>query len=142
MRPPAPGPRPSTRASWTKFGRNYTDAWAPPFYDAVWIVALAMNLANTLDSTQIRDAMWPAAFHYIGVSGQGDKAFNRWGMQHGEQNGKFAFVDGKIRPYYTGGSNDNIIVFRYEGADGKPTEDGMPLSAAPSAEDFQKLYGE
>lgn len=125
-----------------KFERNYTDAWAPPFYDAVWIVALAMNLANSLDSTEIRDAMWPAAYHYIGVSGQGDKAFNRWGMQHGEQNGKFAFVDGKIEPYYTGGSTDNIIVFRYEDADGNPTEDGLPRSAAPSAEDFEKLYGE
>ena len=138
------GPRAAdfTRSFHDKFGRNYTDAWAPPFYDAVWIVALAMNLANSLDSTAIRDAMWPAAYHYIGVSGRGDKGFNRWGMQHGEQNGKFAFVDGKIEPYYSGGSTDNIITFRYEDADGNPTEDGIPLAVAPSEEEFGQLYGE
>lgn len=124
-----------------KFGRKYTDAWAPPFYDAVWIVSIAMNMAHSIDSKKIRDAMWPAAYHYIGVSGQGDKGFNRWGMQHGEQNGKFSFVKGKIEPYYTAGSTDNIIVFKYEGADGKPTEDGIPRAVAPSEDELESLYG-
>lgn len=125
-----------------KFGRKYTDAWAPPFYDAVWIVSIAMNMANSLDSKTIRDAMWPAAYRYNGVSGQGDKGFNRWGMQHGEQNGKFSLINGKIEPYYTGGSTDNIIVFRYEDPDGNPSEDGIPRAVAPSEDELKSLYGQ
>lgn len=123
-----------------KFGRMYTDAWAPPFYDAVWIVATAMNLANSLDSTEIRNAMWPAAYHYLGVSGLGDKGFNRWGMQHGDQNVQSAFKDGKIEPYFVPGSSNNVLVFRYEDANGVPTTDGIPLAEAPSEDELTKMY--
>ena len=67
-------------------GHIYTDAWGgPPFYDALWIVATAINLANSLDRKKIRDAMFPAAYHYFGVSGNGDKGFNKWGMQASDQ---------------------------------------------------------
>jgi ABC-type branched-subunit amino acid transport system substrate-binding protein len=41
-------------------GKLYTDAWSPPFYD-MWIAAMAMNLANSLDGPKIRDAIWPAS---------------------------------------------------------------------------------
>ena len=123
-----------------KFGRIYTDAWAPPFYDAVWIVATAMNLANSLDSTEIRNAMWPAAYRYSGVSGLGDKGFNRWGMQHGDQNAQAAFMDGKIQPYFVAGSSNNVLIFRYEDANGVPATDGIPLAEAPSEEELKALY--
>lgn len=123
-------------------GKTYTDAWAPPFYDAVWIVANAINLANSLDSTAIRDAMWPAAYHYLGVSGQGDKGFNRWGMQHAEQNAQLTFVGGEMQPYYTAGGSNNVIVFRYADAEGNPMEDGIPLQFAPTEAEFKEMYGQ
>jgi branched-chain amino acid transport system substrate-binding protein len=117
-----------------KHGKVYTDAWAPPFYDAVWIVATAINLANGLDSVKIRDAMWPAAYNYFGVSGAGDKGFNQWGMQAADQHSQLVYKDGKMVPYYIGGSMNNIVEFRY--AD----DQGQPRQLAPSAADFKKLY--
>jgi branched-chain amino acid transport system substrate-binding protein len=114
------------------YGKLYTDAWGPPFYDAVWIVALAINLANSLDRTRIRDAMWPAAYHYLGVSGAGDKGFNKWGMQASDQYEKLVFKDGKQVRLSEG--PENVVIFRY--AD----DQGQPLQFAPTEEDFQKLY--
>ncbi len=32
-----------------RFGKPPSDAWAPPFYDAVWIAAIAVNMANSLE---------------------------------------------------------------------------------------------
>ena len=64
-----------------KFGMEVTDAWVPPFYDAAWIVAIAINMAGSLDSKAIRNAMWPAAYIYQGISAGGDKGFNMRGMQ-------------------------------------------------------------
>jgi branched-chain amino acid transport system substrate-binding protein len=113
-------------------GKLYTDAWGPPFYDAVWIVALAINLANSLDRTKIRDAMWPAAYHYLGVSGAGDKGFNQWGMQASDQYEKMVFNDGKQVRLSDG--PENVVIFRY--AD----DQGQPLQFAPSEEELQKLY--
>jgi branched-chain amino acid transport system substrate-binding protein len=113
-------------------GKLYTDAWGPPFYDAVWIVALAINLANSLDRTKIRDAMWPAAYHYLGVSGAGDKGFNQWGMQASDQYEKLVFKDGKQVRLSEG--PENVVVFRY--AD----DQGQPLQFAPNEEELQKLY--
>ena len=112
-------------------GKLYTDAWGPPFYDAVWIVALAINLANNLDRTRIRDAMWPAAYHYLGVSGAGDKGFNKWGMQASDQY-ELVFKDGKQVRLSEG--PENVVVFRY--AD----DQGQPLQFAPNEEELKKLY--
>jgi hypothetical protein len=114
-------------------GHIYTDAWGgPPFYDALWIVAIAINLANSLDRKKIRDAMWPAAYHYFGVSGNGDKGFNKWGMQASDQYEKLLYKGGKMVPLSAGPSN--VVVFHY-------TDDqGTPLQFTPSEEAFQKLY--
>jgi branched-chain amino acid transport system substrate-binding protein len=112
--------------------RLYTDAWSPPFYDAVWIAATAINLANSLDGSKIRDAMWPASYHYLGVSGNGDKGFNKYGMQASDQYAKQVFKGGKLINMSDG--PENVVVFRY--AD----DQGDPLQFAPSEEDFKKLY--
>ena len=114
-------------------GHIYTDAWGgPPFYDALWIVATAINLANSLDRKKIRDAMWPAAYHYFGVSGNGDKGFNKWGMQASDQYEKLMYKGGKMVPVSSG--TDNIVVFHY-------TDDqGTPLQFAPSEDEFKQLY--
>jgi branched-chain amino acid transport system substrate-binding protein len=114
-------------------GHIYTDAWGgPPFYDALWIVATAINLANSLDRKKIRDAMWPAAYHYFGVSGNGDKGFNKWGMQASDQYEKLVYKGGKMVPVSSG--TDNIVVFHYN------DDQGTPLQFAPSEDEFKQLY--
>ncbi len=116
-----------------KYGHIYTDAWGgPPFYDALWIVATAINLANSLDRKKIRDRLWPAAYHYFGVSGNGDKGFNKWGKQASDQYEKLVYKGGKMVPLSTGA--DNVVVFRYG------DDQGTPLQFAPSEQEFQQLY--
>ena len=47
------GPRAEIRQKFVaRFGKPPADAWAPPFYDAVWIAAIAVNMANTLDGAR------------------------------------------------------------------------------------------
>ena len=112
------------------YGKSYTDAWAPPFYDATWIVATAINLANSLEPQKIRDALWPAAYVYQGVSSNGDKAFNQYGKQPTDTTHPLVFKQGKAVPYGTGG----LIVFRY------PDDRGVARQFAPSEDEFKKLY--
>ena len=40
--------------------------------------------------------MWPAAYHYLGVSGQGDKGFNEYGKQAADQGEGQTYKDGKL----------------------------------------------
>lgn len=115
-----------------RHGKLYTDAWSPPFYDAVWIVASAIHLANDLDRTKIRLAMFPAAYHYLGVSGAGDKGFNKWGMQASDQYEKLVFKNGKQVRLSEGPGN--TVIFRY------PDDQGQALQFEPSEEELQKLY--
>jgi len=117
-----------------KYGKIYTDAWAPPFYDAVWIVANAINSANSLDPTKIRDAMWPAAYHYLGVSGEGDKGFNMYGKQAADQSSGRVYKDGKLVPYQAKAMTKEVIVFRYQG------HEGEALDHAPGQNELTKLY--
>ena len=117
-----------------KYGKVYTDAWAPPFYDAVWIVARAIAQANSLDRRKVRDAMWPAAYNYLGVSGAGDKGFNMWGKQAADQHVQVVFRNGKMEDYFTPGSKNNVVEFRYPGPEGEP------LQFAPSEDEFKKMY--
>jgi len=105
------------------YGKSYTDAWAPPFYDATWIVATAINLANSLEPQKIRNALWPAAYIYQGVSSNGDKAFNQYGKQPTDTTHPLVFKQGKAVPYGTGG----LIVFRY------PDDRGVARQFAPSS---------
>ena len=116
------------------YGKPFTDAWAPPFYDATWIVATAINLANSLDPEKIRDAMWPAAWTYAGVSGHGDKAFNMYGKQPTDTTHPLVYKAGKLTPYQIPGQGGGLIIFRY------PDEQGTPLQFAPTKDDFAKLY--
>jgi branched-chain amino acid transport system substrate-binding protein len=117
-----------------KFGHVPADAWAPPFYDAVWIAAIAVNMAGSLDSTRIRDMMWPAGYHYLGISGQGDKSFNMYGKQAADQGEGQTYKNGKLVTYTPKGAETNIVVFRYAG------EEGVSLDTAPTAAEFAKLY--
>lgn len=130
------GPRANafTKKFVAKFGHSPADAWAPPFYDAVWMAAIAANMANSLSSTRIRDMMWPAAYHYLGISGQGDKGLNMYGKQAADQEEGQTFKNGKLVSYTPKGSKTNIVVFRY------PGEEGAVREAAPSAAEFKKLY--
>jgi branched-chain amino acid transport system substrate-binding protein len=130
------GPRAAafTQRYIAKYGKVYTDAWAPPFYDAVWIVARAISQANSLDRKKIRDAMWPAAYNYLGVSGAGDKGFNMWGKQAADQHTQLVFRNGKMDDYFLPGSRINIVEFRYPGPEGEP------LQFAPSEDEFKKMY--
>ena len=112
------------------YGKSYTDAWAPPFYDAMWIVATAINLANSLEPQKIRDALWPAAYVYQGVSSNGDKAFNMYGKQPTDTTHPLVFKQGKAVPYGSGG----LIVFRY------PDDRGIARQFAPTEDEFKKLY--
>jgi branched-chain amino acid transport system substrate-binding protein len=130
------GPRAAafTQRYIAKYGKVYTDAWAPPFYDAVWIVARAISQANSLDRKKIRDAMWPAAYNYLGVSGAGDKGFNMWGKQAADQHTQLHYRNGKMEDYFLPGSRNNIVEFRY------PGPEGDSLQFAPSEDEFKKMY--
>ena len=72
-------------------------------------------MANSLSSARIRDMMWPAAYHYLGVSGQGDKGFNMYGKQAADQEEGQIYKSGKLVSYTPKGSQTNIVVFRYAG---------------------------
>jgi len=117
-----------------KFGADFNDAWTPPFYDAAWIAAIAINMAKSLDPKEIRNAMWPAAYIVQGVSAGGDKGFNRWGMQALDVTQKLVIRNGEALSYIEEGGTTDMLPFRYEG------EDGVTRQFAPSEEEFMQLY--
>jgi branched-chain amino acid transport system substrate-binding protein len=130
------GPRAAafTQKYIAKYGKVYTDAWAPPFYDAVWIVARAIQQANSIDRKQVRDAMWSAAYNYLGVSGNGDKGFNMWGKQAADQEEQLTYHAGKQASYFVGGSKVNTFEYRY------PGPEGQVLQVAPTVEQLKAMY--
>jgi len=130
------GPRaPEYREKYVqKYGKSFKDPWSPPFYDAAWIVAIAINMANSLDSKAIRNAMWPAAYIYQGVSAGGDKGFNMYGMQALDVTEKQVIRNGVAITYIEEGGTTNLLPFRYEG------EQGITRQFAPTEEEFMKLY--
>lgn len=117
-----------------KFGMEVTDAWVPPFYDAAWIVAIAINMAGSLDSKAIRNAMWPAAYIYQGISAGGDKGFNMRGMQALDVTQKKVIRKGEAIPYIEKGGTTSMLPFRYAG------EEGITRQYAPTEEEFQKIH--
>jgi branched-chain amino acid transport system substrate-binding protein len=124
---------------WTKryvaaYGKPASDAWAAPFYDGAWIVAIAANMANSLDPTAIRNAMWPASYLLQGVSSNGDKGFNMLGMQPTDTTYPLYFRDGKMVRYEQPGKS-NLVTFRFSG------DEGIARQFAPSEEEFKKLHG-
>jgi branched-chain amino acid transport system substrate-binding protein len=118
----------------TAYGKPASDAWAAPFYDGAWIVAIAANMANSLDPTAIRNAMWPASYLFQGVSSNGDKGFNMLGMQPTDTTYPLYFRDGKMVRYEQPGKS-NLVTFRFSG------EEGIARQFAPSEEEFKKLHG-
>jgi branched-chain amino acid transport system substrate-binding protein len=125
---------------WTKryvaaYGKPTTDAWAAPFYDAAWIVAIAINMANSLEPPAIRNAMWPASYLYQGVSSNGDKAFNMLGQQPTDTTYPLSFKGGKMVRYEQPGKA-SLVTFRY------PGEEGVARQFAPSEEELRKYYPE
>jgi branched-chain amino acid transport system substrate-binding protein len=110
-----------------------SDDWTKR-YVAAWIVASAANMANSLDPTAIRNAMWPASYLFQGVSSNGDKGFNMLGMQPTDTTYPLYFRDGKMVRYEQPGKS-NLVTFRFSG------EEGIARQFGPSEEEFKKLHG-
>ena len=62
-----------------KFGKEPMTAFGAYGYDAVWLVALAINFANSTKSDDIRKALFPVSRIYYGATG--NKSFDQDGMQ-------------------------------------------------------------
>lgn len=62
-----------------KFGKEPVTAFGAYGYDAVWLVALGINFANSTKSDDIRKALYPVSRIYYGATG--DKSFDKDGMQ-------------------------------------------------------------
>jgi hypothetical protein len=90
-------------------------------------------LANSVDPTAIRNAMWPAAYLFQGVSSNGDKGFNMLGQQPTDTTYPLSFKGGKMVRYEQPGK-PSLVTFRYNG------EEGMARQFAPSEEELRKLY--
>jgi len=115
------------------YSKPASDAWAAPFYDAAWIVAIAINMANSLEPTAIRNTMWPASYLYQGVSSNGDKAFNMLGQQPTDTTYPLSFKAGKMVRYEQPGKA-TLVTFRY------PNEEGGVRQFAPTEEELKKYY--
>jgi branched-chain amino acid transport system substrate-binding protein len=64
-----------------KMGRDPITAYAAMNYDALVMVAMAANFANSTDPAAMRDALWKIADFYNGQSTGGDKRFVDGGVQ-------------------------------------------------------------
>jgi branched-chain amino acid transport system substrate-binding protein len=62
-----------------RFGKEPMTAFGAYGYDAVWLVALAINFANSTKSDDIRKALFPVSRIYYGATGE--KSFDKDGMQ-------------------------------------------------------------
>lgn len=82
-----------------KMGREPITAYAAMNYDALIMIAMAANFANSVDPTAIRDNMRKIADWYRGQSTGGDKRFDKDGMQGFGQYAKVIIKNGKILPY-------------------------------------------
>jgi branched-chain amino acid transport system substrate-binding protein len=82
-----------------KMGREPITAYAAMNYDALIMIAMAANFANSTDPTVIRDTLRKIDDWYQGQSTGGDKRFDKDGMQGFGQYSKVIIKDGKIVPY-------------------------------------------
>lgn len=62
-----------------RLGKEPMTSFGAYGYDAVWLVALAINFANSTKSDDIRDALFPVSKIYYGATG--GKTFDKDGMQ-------------------------------------------------------------
>ncbi|HDM09982.1 MAG: ABC transporter substrate-binding protein [Deltaproteobacteria bacterium] len=82
-----------------KMGREPITAYAAMNYDALVMIAMAANFANSVDPTKVRDALWKIDDWYRGQSTGGDKRFDKDGMQGYGKYAKVIIRNGKIVPY-------------------------------------------
>lgn len=80
-------------------GREPITAYAAMNYDALIMIAMAMNFAQSTDPTDIRDAMWKVDDWYRGQSTGGDKRFDADGMQGFGRYLKLIIKNGEEVPY-------------------------------------------
>jgi len=82
-----------------KKGRDPITAYSAMNYDALIMIAMAINFANSTDSTAIRDALPKISQWYRGQSTGGDKRFDEDGMQGFGQYSKVILINGEVVPY-------------------------------------------
>jgi len=82
-----------------KKGRDPITAYSAMNYDALIMIAMAINFANSADSTAIRDALPKISQWYRGQSTGGDKRFDEDGMQGFGQYSKVILINGEVVPY-------------------------------------------
>ena len=82
-----------------KIGREPITAYAAMNYDALIMIAMAANFANSTDPTVIRDTLRKIDDWYRGQSTGGDKRFDKDGMQGFGEYSKVIIRNGKIVPY-------------------------------------------
>jgi len=82
-----------------KKGRDPITAYSAMNYDALIMIAMAINFANSTDSAAIRDALPKIDQWHRGQSTGGDKRFDEDGMQGFGQYSKVIFINGEVVPY-------------------------------------------
>ena len=82
-----------------KMGREPITAYAAMNYDALIMIAMAINFANSVDPTAIRDALPKIDDWHRGQSTGGDKRFDKDGMQGFGSYEKLIVKSGKNVPY-------------------------------------------
>lgn len=83
-----------------KYGEPPLTVWGSYAYDAVWIVSMAVNYAQTTDPEVLKDVLPVVVKRYRGVTG--DKTFDKDGMQADEDIRWMIYRDGKLVPYDIG----------------------------------------
>ena len=79
-------------------GEDLELAYAIPWYDKVWVWALAANMANTTDPEVLKEALYGVGEIYKSASGGGDLRFDEDGMQLVQPVLKLVMRDGKFVP--------------------------------------------
>jgi len=82
-----------------KMGREPITAFAAQYYDAVRMIAMAINFAHTTDPAAVRDALFVIDDWYRGVSYGGDKRFDEDGMQGNADFRKVLIQNGELVDY-------------------------------------------
>lgn len=83
-----------------KVGREPITAFAAQYYDAVRMIAMAINFAHSTDSAAIRDTLFVIDDWYRGTSYGGDKRFDKDGMQDHAAFRKLIIENGEKVDYY------------------------------------------
>ncbi|NIS61417.1 MAG: ABC transporter substrate-binding protein [Proteobacteria bacterium] len=82
-----------------KMLRDPITAYAAMNYDAIIMIAMAANFANSTDAAAIRDALWKIDDFYRGQSTGGDKRFVEGGVQGYGKYERVIIKGGKLVPY-------------------------------------------